>query len=179
MIPDVMILAAAAVSLIKRCKREWLKLGLLAAMTLVIIFMGSNVFEHGTFTRVENWVKLPKATVEVCDAILELDNTPKAIFPQVLYSEVRQYAPEIEMMYGRNADGFIYSCPMDCLLTRWQVEQVEPNYDFIFFQATRFSYNIVVAMESKPAKEELLAKYQFEEAVRTSEYIVYYNKNIV
>lgn len=179
MIPDAMILATAAVSILKRCKKDWLKLLLLLAMTAVVVSKGSNVFINGNFTKVENWAKLPQQTLDVCDAILELDDTPKAIFPRVLYSEVRQYAPEIEMMYGRNADGFIYSCPMDCLLTRWQVEQIEPDYDFVFSQATRFSYNIVVAMESKPASDEFLMKYQFEEAARTSGYIVYFNRNIV
>lgn len=179
MAPDAIIIAAAASSLLKKCRFELLKLAVLVVMTLVIVLKGSNVFIRGNFTKVENWTKLPQQTLDVCDAILELDDTPKAIFPQVLYSEVRQYAPEIEMMYGRNADGFIYSCPMDCLLTRWQVEQVEPDYDFIFQQASRFSYNIVVAMESKPAPAEALLKYHFEEAVRTPGYIVYFNRSII
>lgn len=179
MVPDAIIVAVAGVSILKKCKRQWMQLILLGVMTFVIVLKGTNVFVHGNFTKVENWVKLPQTTLDVCDAILEIDSTPKAIFPQVLYSEIRQYAPEIEMMYGRNADGFIYSCPMDCLLTRWQVEQVRPDYDFVFSQATRFSYNFVVAMDSKPADADILSKYQFEEAVRTPGYIIYYNRNIV
>lgn len=178
MIPDAIIIAAAVTSLIKRCSNEWLKLVLLGVMTVLIMLKGTNAFVHGNFTKVQNWVKLPQATVNVCDTLLEIDTDVKAVFPQILYSEIRQYAPEIEMMYGRNADGFIYWCPMEALLTRWQIEQVVPNYEIVFEKAILGDCNFVVVQETKAADAEILSSYQFEEVARTSGYIIYYNPSI-
>lgn len=178
MVPDAIIIACAVTSLIKQCKWDWLKLLLLAAMTVLVVGKGTNAFVHGNFTKVQNWMKLSQATIEVCDTIQEIETNPKVLLPQGLYSEVRQYAPEIEMMYGRNADGYIYWCPPECTLTVWQMRQREPDFDFIFRQAGLSLCDFVVLEDTRVVDPVIPQTYQYEEVARISGYIIYYNLNI-
>lgn len=180
MIPDAIIIAIAVTSLIKRCNSDWLKLVILGGMTVLIMAKGTNAFVYGNFTKVQNWVKLAGSTVTVCDTIREIETSPKVLFPRSLYCEVRQYAPEIEMMYGRNGDGYIYWCPPECLLTIWQMENREPNFAFIFKQAGLSDCDFVVLEEAKAVVVDsgILEQYQYTEVARTSGYVIYYNPAI-
>lgn len=174
MFPDAIIIACAVTSFIKCWKSDWIKLILVGIATVAIIVNGKNVFVHGDFQIVKNWVKLSEATVSVCDTIRAMDADPKVLFPRSLYSEVRQYAPEIEMMYGRNADGFICWCPPECLLTIWNMNHKEPNYDFIFKQADLSKCNFIVLEDGNVVQPEILTRYQFEDVSRMDGYVIYY-----
>lgn len=178
MIPNAVVIAAAVTSLVKRCNKDWMKIAILFVMTLFVVTQGKNVFVHGNFVKVENWVKLPAETLEVCDVIRSIDGEAKAVLPRVLYSDVRQYAPEIEMMYGRNADGFIYWCAPESQYTYWRMEKEAPDYRLIFEQAQLSKCNFVVVELHKPAEQAVAEQYGYSEAARTSAYIVYYNPNI-
>lgn len=178
MIPDAIIIAVAITAVIKRCNNDGIKLLVLGAVTVLIMAKGTNAFVHGNFTKVQNWVKLPQATLEVCDTIRTISSNPKVLLPRTLYSDVRQYAPEIEMMYGRNADGYIYWCPPECLLTVWQMERREPDFDVIFKQAGLSDCDFVVLEEAKAMAVDpaILELYQYTEIARTSGYVIYQNQ---
>lgn len=179
MVPDAIIIAVAITSVIKRCSKDWLKLLILAVMTVLIMANGTNAFVYGNFTKVQNWVKLPEATVVVCDTIRAMEENPKVLLPRTLYSDVRQYAPEIEMLYGRNADGYIYWCPPEYMFILWQMDKPTPDFDFIFKQASRFSCDFVVLEEIKAADPAIPELHQYTEAARISGYVIYHNPNIV
>lgn len=174
MFPDAIIIACAMTSFIKRWKSDWMKLILVVVATAAIIINGKNMFVHGNFEIVKNWVKLSEATVSVCDTIKAMDSDPKVLFPRSLYSEVRQYAPEIDMMYGRNADGFISWCPPECLLTIWHMNHKEPDYNFVFKQAGRSKCDFVVLEEASAIQPEIPLQHQYEEVSRVDGYVIYY-----
>ncbi len=178
MIPDAIIIALAITIFIRNCNKNWGKMLLLAIMIILIVVNGTNAFLYGGFVKTENWEKLPQPTLAVCDMILEVDDDPKGIFPRGLYSNVRQYAPQIEMMYGRNAENFIGWCGMECMLTYWRMEKDVPDYDFIFRQADIASCDFVVIEEAKAAAAEIPGQYQYAEIGRTQGYVIYYNEQI-
>uniref|UniRef100_UPI004057BE32 hypothetical protein n=1 Tax=Agathobacter sp. TaxID=2021311 RepID=UPI004057BE32 len=178
MIPNAIIIALAITVFIRRRNKNWQKFFVLLLMVLMIVNTGTNAFVHGGFVKVENWEKLPASTLSVCDTIREIDATPRALFPKSLYSYVRQYAPDIEMAYGRNADLHIGWCGMECMLTFWHMENEVPNYDFIFRQAVAFSCDIVVLEEHKPIEISIPIQYGYAEAARTDGYVIYYNEEI-
>lgn len=178
MIPNAVITAAAVTALIKRCKKDVVKVVILGIVTVFVVLQGKNVFLHGNFTKVQNWVKLPDSTLEVCDTIRSIDSDAKVVLPRVLYSDVRQYAPEIEMMYGRNADGFIYWCPPEAQYTYWRMEKEVPDYRLIFEQAELSKCNFVVVEMHKEAAADIVQQYGYAEAARTTAYIIYYNPSL-
>lgn len=179
MVPDAIIIACAFVSILKRIKNEWIKLLLILGLTILIMGNGTNAFVHGNFSKVENWVKLPQAVVEICDFIQETDPDAKVIFPRSLYSDVRQYAPEIEMLYGRNADGFIYSCPLSYMFVKWRMDKEAPDFYYIFEHAKEYRCKFVVVEEQRISDLSAPISYEYEEAARISDYIIFYNPKIV
>lgn len=182
MIPDAIIIAAAVTGFVKNCSRNWEKMFVLAVVMVLILVKGTNVFLHGNFTKVQNWEKVSEATESVCDILLEQDDNPKGIFPSTLYCEVRQYAPEISMMYGRNAEGYIFyydeNKDAEYWDTCWQMEAESPDFDLIFSSAQMYGYNFVVVLEFKAADEAVANQYSYRELARTSGYVIYYNDQI-
>ena len=102
-----------------------------------------------------------------------------SIVTQQLFCEVRQYMPEISLMYGRDAHGYIRHCEAYESNTFYYLEVVNPaDYEYVLTCATMFGYNFIVVEEWKAIEETLLDKYDFYPVANVAGYIVYYNEEI-
>ena len=180
MLPGAILTAMAVVMLLKKIKKVWLKYALLLCAAAFIIVVGENVFSHGGFEERRNWEKLSEETINVCDILLEYDASPKAVIHSEICAEVRQYAPEIEMMYGREAfmPGYIRNVGEmeDSVYT--SLEEEPADYDYALRTAAEYGYNFFVISAQTPVPDECLNDYGYEELGRTEEHIIYYNSEM-
>lgn len=179
MIPNVAIMAVTIIVLLNRQKRVWLKWCMLTLATVFVFYYGNNVFQNRVFMETQNWEKLYPATIEICDTMLELDDNPRAIVSQHLFTEIRQYAPEISMMYGRNAHGYMVYIGWIEESVFYALEgQSPPDYDYILSNAIALGYNFLIVTEAQEIPSDIQQVYGYEEVSRTWGFIVYYNEEL-
>ena len=174
MIPDAIIIAYAATDIIKRCNKVTVKMVLLASFISVIVITGVCMYNRENFELIQNPQKVTADTEEVCDAILSIDKHPRCVLPYDMYSEARQYNGDIELMYGRNAEGYINKLDEKYWYVFYELFLDEPNYEYVFSTAAADGYNFIVNTKDKPVEEEVLIKYGYLSSMPAGEYVVYY-----
>lgn len=176
MLPTVVLIATAVVVLLKQLSNVWMKWGLLLVTTAFIVLQGEYIFEYGVFTPRSNWEKLSQETIDVCDIMLELDESPRAVVPIGLSTEMRQYKPEISMLYGRNADWYIRNIEMDQFCVSEAARSDPPNYNYVLGMAVELEVNFVV-VETK-IEQWVLDYFGYVQIGATPSYIIYYREVI-
>ncbi|MBQ9609884.1 MAG: hypothetical protein IJV15_10640 [Lachnospiraceae bacterium] len=176
MIPDAILIAYAVTDIIKRCKSVWSKIILAAGFTVAIAVMGVNVYNRDVFDLTRNPQKVSANTKEVCAAILSVDSHPKCIIPDGMYTEARQYNGDIELMYGRNADGYINELNDRYKNVHYQMQSDTPDYEYVFSIAKEDGYNFVVCNKNKPVPDNILQMYGYVSCLDAGEYWVYYDE---
>lgn len=178
MVPNTLLIATAIVHFFKSCSKSWMKILVVVIAYLCITNTGANVFENNVFTNRQNWEKIGEWTISVCDMMLEVDPNPKAVVPMIIFAEVRQYAPEINMMYGRNAQSYITYIDQNALSVYYHMEDPAPDYGFVLSKAVEMQYDFIVAYEAKPIEQAILEQFGYYEVGRTYGMVVYHNPNI-
>lgn len=180
MLPTAILIAATVVVLLKRCNKLWMKWGLLLVTIAFIILQGEYIFTYGVFTPRSNWEKLSQETIDVCDIMLELDESPRVIVPVGLSTEIRQYAPEVKLMYGRETTGVYLRTPdWDMYAVYEALNKESIDYYYVLKNAAHWGFNFVVVNTNNPIEEIWLLEYGYSEVNRTAEYIIYYNSSVV
>lgn len=80
--------------------------------TAAICFGGTFLYRGngGVFAEAGNTAKVPSYVVQIADRILELESEhPRVIVQSPIGVYLRQYTGEIDTMFGRDLDGYIYS----------------------------------------------------------------------
>lgn len=164
MIPEVLIIALAMTRLVEALKDKRMKLVAMGLLTAVVMLIGTNIQKNGGFYTADNPYKVPQYAVNVFDRILSLDQDPKTILPDPLFIYARQYCGNIEMMYGRDVQGFIVYTNRERMSMYEQIESDNPDYNYIFAQAGGKGIEFVVLDVLKPvADTELQDKYGYHE----------------
>lgn len=177
MFPDAAIIAYAATKIIKNLSKKSEKVLLFAAFIILIMFTGKNAFVNADYVMAENWHKIPNETKEVCDIILATDDEPRCIVPQALYSDVRQYSGDIELLYGRNAlDKFIINSNEASKGIYLELNKEDTDYDYVFAMSCAQNCNFVVL--EADADGEIYSKYGYEKLAVHEPYHIFYNSAI-
>ncbi len=105
LIPYAATVCYAVIRLMLHTKKRIIKAAVFAAVCLVIMVSGTNVFTNGNFSRAENELHIPQEVIHVCDTILDddIEYNLTAAFPLSLVEYTRQYTAEITTVYGREA----------------------------------------------------------------------------
>ena len=173
LIPSGVFISYALTRMIKQSNKVIEKLFLLVICVIIITIFGTNMYLNGGFQRARNIQKVSAATKSVCDIMLAEDERPKCIVPSGIYCEVRQYSGDIEMMFGRDADGYINDTEQICLDIRHTLDADVPDYDMVLNAAKERGYEFVIVYDSKPVNKKLLKKYGYKKLAKSSGYIVY------
>lgn len=174
LLPNTLIIVIAVTQMIKNSKKKWEKFFVLAVFTGVIVIFGKNAYRENEFRFVENWYKLSGEVKDVCDIILKESSEPRCILPSSLFCEARQYSGEIQMMYGRNVQGYIFDASKTQLNVFEEMEKEIPDYAYILETAINENYDFLVTPKEKAINEEILLAYNYRELGNTKEYIVYH-----
>lgn len=173
MLPNVILIAAAVVVFLKKQTKVWMKWGVFAVAAVVIMSQGQYVFSYGVFFPRSNWEKVSQETIDVCDIMLERNSNPKVIVPVWLSTEIRQYAPEISMLYGRDVTGDHIRKATSEGFDVYHNLFVETNYNYTFMKAVELEVDFVVDYIDSDVEEYILENYNYKEIYRGLEYIVY------
>jgi hypothetical protein len=164
MLPEVLIIALAMTRLVVSCKTNAMKAAAIGLLTVVVWFIGTNVHKYGGFYEADNPYKIPQYAVNVFDKILSLDENPKTIMPEPLFLYARQYSGDIEMMYGRDVQGYIVYTNKERLDMFNQISSEDPDFNYIFAIAGGKEIEFIVLDVQKPvASAELQDKYNYHE----------------
>lgn len=174
---DILIISYAITDLIRKTDKAWLKLLISGFCAGIIIASGVNVFTSGALVKTQNKEHLDSHTVAVCDAMLAINDYPKCVVPLELTWEARQYSGNIQMMYGRNADGFINRVdPAGDLVQESINEGV--GFDYVFTMAATHGYPFVVTLAWKQPEADIAQAYNYEKCFEDEMYALYYNQNV-
>ena len=174
-LPLVYIILLAVMELYKKCSTLQWKVGLTVLMILMLMAGGNNVFKVSGKGKNTGIYRLPKGVVEACDAMLKLDSTPRPVTGGNLRTTVRQYAPEIEPMYGRDTENYIDKANEYEKRIYKEMESTDPDYAYILSNARRLGYDFVVNTSDKPIDYEVMKAYGYNLISDQGGYNVYYN----
>ena len=109
LIPMIPVIVYAAIHIIGRIRSKALAALVLAGFMLTAAGAGNYVYANAltAFQPAENAYKIPQYAVTIADVLLEQEDHPKVVVQEDLYHYLRLYSADIEMMYGRDADGYI------------------------------------------------------------------------
>ena len=179
MFPTAILVATAIVVLLKKMSKLWMKWGLLLFATAFIITQGEYMFSDDVFARRSNWEKLSQETIDVCDIILGLDESPRAIIHSDINTEVRQYAPKIELMYGRDSKWYIRGIGQSEYDIYYQIEKEPLDCRYVLWRARQENVNFIVVEVSKEMQNSICNIFGYKEVARTLNHIVYCDKELV
>jgi hypothetical protein len=101
-VPSVIIIALIGTKLIEQMGKKPSQRILLLAILLVIVLGGKGVYRSENFTKSTNLYKLPQEAVDICELVAPNGKTTKIVVPETIVSYIRQYNPNINLLYGRN-----------------------------------------------------------------------------
>jgi hypothetical protein len=117
--------------------------------------------------------------LEVCDVLLEENEEPKVVMTKELYSYARQYSTNIQLMYGRNAEGFISSyIPVERDTVKWLNTLDTIDLKDIYILSKTEGYNFWVVSKQKKISNEDLNLYGYVLIGETKNYKIYRNDNM-
>ena len=175
MFPSIIMISVAITMLIKSSKTVYEKLIVSIVFVLLIVIKGTNVYQNGGFEKTDNLFKVNPETQAVCSVILEYDESPRCILPNPIFCEARQYSGDIELMYGRDVQGYIMRAPDDIKKVYACMESEMPDYEYVLSKAFEGRYEFVVTKELKPVDDITLDKYGYNLIQNVDGYNIYYN----
>ena len=178
MLPNGIAIAYAAVLFIEKRKHNITKIVWIVAFALCIILKGTNVYTHSGMVQAENEQNVFPVVKNVCDYILAESENPRCIMPREWYSQVRQYSGDIEMMYGRNADGYINTIDDMSKRIADELTKETPDFAYVFGQAFIQKYDFVVVQASKFVDDAILQQYGYVLQTTIDGYNIFYHDNI-
>lgn len=176
MMPTVLLVSVMIVCILREQKNVVLKWLLVLVIGVCITTNETNVFINNKFYDRQCWEKISSETIQVCDIIMDKNQKAKAVVPTALVSEIRQYAPEISLIYGRNAVGYIRY--MEWYYKDLYKSMNNGEYEYVLLTAISNELNFIIVPRDKEIEKQLSNKYGYQEVGRTAGYIVYYNEEI-
>lgn len=149
----------------------------LAALFLFIVYTTGNFFfTEANFQKTENPYKLPNEVLEICDVILEdhRGDAVQVVFPEELFSYVRQYTSEIQLSFGRSSlQTGVFPTQEDQTLYHIMNNEEETVTRLVqLVEATRCDYLVISA--SDPRTDNLLLRdYGLSMVYETDNYRIF------
>ena len=172
-IPAVMVIAYLFAAAVKKLKPAGSVFLLLYGLLLVLL-LGVNMFKNGSFTRMENIYKVPKATANVGEYVAEHIKDPKGLVTEPLCYEIREVDGHIKTLYGRDMIGFIKASelkvPRELAM---QLSSDEPDYDYIVGVIKEEGCNFMVVEEAKAVPDKVIKKYGINRLTVIDGYAIY------
>ena len=178
LVPTFLLIVLGFAQAAKLLRSSWKILLLTAAVTVVIVLSGTNMFTELKRDSYTGIYKLPRGTEEVGSLMLSLDDHPRCVVPMELITSMRQYSGDIEPMYGRNIWGYIRQCTEEDRTMFVQISADNPNYDYIFLNCRDNGYNFVINDADKQADEAVAGSYGYTQVYEAEGYIIYYNPDL-
>ncbi len=173
-IPGTCIIAYIICQLVKTSRTPVKKFFVFVCLCLFIALSGSNVYNNVKFKKTQNLEKIDAGVKEVGDIILKNCDQPKCLLRSKYLSQIRQYSPDIELLYGRNVyNNYITGASAEHRKAADEMEKKNPDYPFILEEFKKGNCNIIVVRSRTPITDELLTRYRLYEIARIDQSIIY------
>lgn len=168
LLPEVLLIAYGTTKLSEELRG--VKKGLFLICTIALIAIcGKNLYTEENFVKSSNDYKIPQEVIEVCDMIYEGERI-RVIVPESIISYVRQYNPNIRMIYGRSlakekSKGAKYNFMLE-------LNSDYPDIEHIATYAAKKKCKYVVFDKNSYGTEKM-SEYQYSLFGETENYYVY------
>lgn len=169
LIPSVVVVAYVATKLIEQQSRTSKRKMTFLAITILIVVGGKLIYTKENFNKSTNPYKIPQEAIEVCEIITQ-EGKARAIIPETIVSYIRQYDPQIDMLYGRNLGKDIKRGKTYKLLL--QLNAVDPDIAYIAECARERKCEYVVFANTSNGIEEMI-NYGYKNCGSTKNYTVF------
>ena len=178
-VPVLAVIAALIPAIAEKTDKVWIKGILAAAGVGLVVFGGTFLYKGagGTFTLpAYNAAKLPEYAVEVADYLVTLDEHPRAVVQHPIGVYMRQYTGDIDIMYGRNIDGYIQRADSEAQAVHNQLNDQEGDMELVATTLANNDFEYLVLKDEE--KEHDLAQAGFVHLESISDYGVYETRSI-
>lgn len=146
MIPVTGTVCAAAVSLVSRLSTEIRRAAAGAAVILLLAAAGRNVYQtdYCRFEEADNLFRLPQEAVAAAEILLEQEAQPRAVVTSGLFCYLRQYSADIQMLYGRDTQGYIHRIEDESMAVYRMLDEEQPDFVRVGDEMQRLGYSYLV-----------------------------------
>jgi len=148
MLPILPVIATAIVTLMGKCRKGSLKILTVIGCVALCALTGTFIYKDRFVFR-QNYYKIPTASVDVANALLALDREPRAVVDHSLFCYIRQYSPDIHLLYGRDAWGFIDVIGDRPYGVYQQMKEPQPDLHYVHDQMKDLGYEYLVLLPSQ------------------------------
>ena len=179
MFSETIISALAITRLIRAVEGVYLKPIFFTAFSILIIMCGTYAFNSSAFSRARSLEKLRIGTADICDMILRVDETPHVVMCYIHCSDARQYNGDITLYFDRYAyeDNMRHSSHEWKMA--WELEQISPDYDYVFTLAARDGFNFIVTYGNRPVPPGMADNYGYRNIGDTAGVEIWYNPSVI
>lgn len=108
MIPVVPVIGCTVLNIDKIVKNKACIIFASCFTFIILFFKGNNVYsQDNMFESVNNAYKVPDSTVNLVTSLLQFGESIRIVAPPNQYCYIRQYSGDVQLVFGRNAEGFI------------------------------------------------------------------------
>ena len=176
-LPRGLLIALAGADLFRRLKNQWLRLAALLLAGGIIVLTGASWFNHESVKPAYTAYKLDKGIPELCDRMLEETPHPKAVFAGPWGPLMaRQYSADIELLWGRNAYGFIMPISKEAkkVFKAWNKDP--HDWDALLAYMSKKGYDYLGTTSGSQALKDAAEKYQYEKILKSGDYKLFARK---
>lgn len=143
LVPIGISIAYGTVKIMELIKNAYIKPIFFLVIISLVVLGGKPMFSQDNYIPASNLYQLPQVTIDVADALMEdmgeID-VRRVTVPDELVTTMRQYTTRIELLYGRNAYGYINEISDEEQIVH--EEMIKDNPDVEIISNTCLSQNI-------------------------------------
>lgn len=171
LVPSVIIIAFVSTKLIEQTSKKSNSRITFLAIAALIIVGGKCIYNTENFNKSTNQYKLPQEAVDICEMVAP-EGTTKIVVPETIISYIKQYNPNIDMLYGRNLGkdtkrGKNYQFLL-------QLNSTDPDIQYIAEYAREKECKYVVFANTSNGID-LMVNYGYEMIGTTENYTVFHD----
>lgn len=176
LIPLVPLVAMGVTALYSRAKTLLLRCLVLFAAGILVIFGGSPIYTRANFTPAQNVYQIPQVAIDVADCIIRdlgEQETDYAVVPDELLCYIRQYTSRVELVYGRNAYGYIQEMSDDCAVIHNEMVKQVPDVEKAALYSKGENAQYIVFNSAYHKGYDAISQYGFAFLERVDGYDIY------
>ncbi len=179
LLPEAILVAYTVILVMSRIKKNALKIAFSILMVVLLVVTGTAIYseEAGMYSKADNLLQVDQSTLDLSEAIMNLDSEPTCIIPYQAMEMIRVADPSIIQTAGRNYYGFIGGADSVSVSLVDCVSSLEPDSDYLFSIADSRRIKIVVTMNYTEIDETICSSYGYEYSGDVGDYRLYYNPN--
>lgn len=153
--------------------KMWFKMPVVAVGIALVVFGGTFISKgpRGSFEKASNSEKVPGYVAEIADRLLELDDTPRAVFQNPIGQYTRQYSGRIEQLYGRDIEGYILRASADARSVHTELANIKSDLKTVATVMADNDYEYLVL--DPRGREGQLTEAEFEEIDQVAGYGIF------